>query len=32
MGRAYEFYEQRGHQDGHDVENGLHAEYEIRKD
>ncbi len=30
--RAYELYEQRGHRDGHAVEDWLQAEHEIRKD
>jgi len=28
--RAYELWEQRGHQDGHDMEDWLEAEREIR--
>jgi len=27
--RAYELYEQRGREDGHDIEDWLHAEAEI---
>ena len=29
--RAYEFYEQRGREDGYDVEDWIRAEEEIRK-
>ncbi len=29
--RAYELYEQRGREDGHDVEDWLRAEKEIRQ-
>jgi DUF2934 family protein len=29
--RAYEFYEQRGYVDGHDVEDWLVAEQEVRE-
>jgi hypothetical protein len=29
--RAYELYEERGRADGHDVEDWLHAEAEIKK-
>lgn len=29
--RAYELYEQRGREDGHDVEDWLHAEKEIKQ-
>jgi hypothetical protein len=28
--RAYELYEQRGRTDGHDLDNWLQAEYEIK--
>jgi hypothetical protein len=29
--RAYELYEQRGREDGHDVDDWIHAEEEVRK-
>jgi Protein of unknown function (DUF2934) len=29
--RAYELYEERGREDGHDIEDWLRAEEEIRK-
>lgn len=29
--RAYELYEQRGHDDGHDIDDWLRAEEEVRQ-